>query len=125
MNVQSGPTIRRSAVDPAVGRIATDIRRSPPTASTVVRERVHVARIACQVDAGAAGGTLGIAGDLGQVARRDADRDRVPANYSSAQRGLLIRIFLEETIRRAKKRTLRVCNSVGLNDVILKIDKND
>ena len=73
------------------------------------------------------GNALLFPGISAEIEVSPANSVRVSATTVDSQRvsADLIRIFLEETIRRAKKRTLRVCNSVGLNDVILKIDKND
>src|SRR5262249_28260193 len=94
------------------------------TTSTVLGKRVDVTGIVGQAHACGNGGVLSSSRDLRGVAGRHAERDRVPANHVSGNRGLLVRILHHVTIDGIEEHRLRVTDRVWLNSVILKINEN-
>jgi hypothetical protein len=114
-----------SAVDPTVRRGPAHIGRPSEGASKILGKSVHVPVVVREIYTCFCGRILCLGGNLTNVTGRDADWDRVPANNSAGKRCLLVRVFCEEIVGRAKKHILRIRYRVGLNGIVLKVDENN
>src|SRR5262249_48054380 len=83
---------RQAAVDPGLGRLATDRPKTPP-GTGVLRKGIAITPVSRQIDTRRLGGRLRLARQRGIVTDRTAEGNGVPADDGAGQPSLPIRIL--------------------------------